>query len=59
MVIDSSAIIAIFADEPERYQFNRYIVADSVPLISVASVFETSIVLENRYGQEAYQELDG
>lgn len=49
MVIDSSAIIAILVYEPERYKFNRHIVADSVRLISVASVFETSIVLENRF----------
>jgi ribonuclease VapC len=58
MVIDSSAIIAILCDEPERYNFNRKIEADSRRLISTASVLETSIVLENRYGEEAYRELD-
>ena len=58
MVIDSSAIIAILCDEPERYDFNRKIEADSRRLISTASVLETSIVLENRYGEEAYRELD-
>lgn len=58
MVIDSSALIAILCDEPERYDFNRKIEADSRRLISTASVLETSIVLENRYGEEAYRELD-
>ena len=58
MVIDSSAMIAILGDEPERYDFNRQIEADSRRLISTASVLETSIVLENRYGEEAYRELD-
>jgi ribonuclease VapC len=58
MVIDSSALIAILCDEPERYGFNRKIESDSRRLISTASVLETSIVLENRYGEEAYRELD-
>ena len=58
MVIDSSALIAILCDEPERYDFNRKIEADSRRLISTATVLETSIVLENRYGEEAYRELD-
>ena len=58
MVIDSSALIAILSDEPERYAFNRKIEADSRRLISTASVLETSIVLESRYGEEAYRELD-
>lgn len=58
MVIDSSAMIAIFCDEPERSDFNRKIEAASRRLISTASVLETGIVLENRYGVEAYRELD-
>ncbi len=58
MVIDSSALIAIFCDEPERPDFNRQIAAASRRLISAASVLETSIVLENRFGEEAYRELD-
>jgi ribonuclease VapC len=58
MVIDSSALIAILCDEPERYDFNRKIEADSRRLISTGSVLETSIVLEKRYGEEAYRELD-
>jgi ribonuclease VapC len=58
MVIDSSALIAILCDEPERSEFNRQIEADSRRFVSTASVLETSIVLENRYGDEAYRELD-
>jgi ribonuclease VapC len=45
-------------DEPEPYDFNRKIEADSRRLISTASVLETSIVVESRYGEEAYRELD-
>jgi ribonuclease VapC len=58
MVIDSSALIAILCDEPEPYDFNRKIEADSRRLISTASVLETTIVVESRYGEEAYRELD-
>ena len=57
MVIDSSALIAILCDEPERYDFNCNIEADSRRLISTGSVLETSIVLENPYGEEAYREI--
>ena len=58
MVIDSSALIAILCDEPERHRFNRQIEIESQCLISTASVLETSIVLETRYGEQASHELD-
>lgn len=37
MVIDTSALIAILLDEPERRHFNELIESDPVRLISVAS----------------------
>lgn len=58
MVIDSSVLIAILCDEPERHDFNRKIEAASSRLMSAASVLETTIVLGKRYGKAAYQELD-
>jgi ribonuclease VapC len=58
MVIDSSALIAILCDEPERHRFNRQIEIESQRFISTASVLETSIVLETRYGEQASHELD-
>ena len=36
MVIDTSAVLAILRDEPERHRFNQAIDADDTRLISVA-----------------------
>ena len=44
MVLDSSAIIAIAFDEPERAVFVRLIEADDRPLVSVVSYYEAAIV---------------
>ncbi len=58
MVLDSSALLAILSDEPERREFNEAVEeADSV-LLSVASYLEVSIVLEGRYGSAGQRELD-
>jgi ribonuclease VapC len=48
MVIDASALIAIFLGEPERETFIRAIQADPVRLISAATFLESAIVLDNR-----------
>ena len=45
IVIDSSAIIAIFRQEEGAEQFARSIAADDDPVISAANLVETSIVL--------------
>ena len=58
MVIDTSALVAILTDEPERRRFNESIEADPKRLISAATVLETSIVLETRGGEIAGRELD-
>lgn len=58
MILDTSALLAILQDEPERRRFNESIeAADSVAL-SVASFVEVSIVIESRYGAEGLRELD-
>jgi ribonuclease VapC len=58
MVIDTSALIAILQDEPERRSFNEAIeIADSCRM-SVANFVETSIVIEVRYGAEGLRDLD-
>jgi ribonuclease VapC len=58
MILDSSALIAILLDEPERREFNEAVeAADSVQL-SVASYVEISIVLESRFGSAGLRELD-
>ena len=48
MVIDSSALVAILLDEPERHRFDRLIRADRIRLISAATLVEISIVIDSR-----------
>jgi ribonuclease VapC len=58
MVLDTSALLAILQDEPERRAFNVAIEAADSRLLSTASFVEASVVLEVRYGAEAVRELD-
>jgi len=58
MVIDSSAILAILNDEPERRSFNEAIEQTDACLISVVSFVETSMVLEARKGYEGVRDFD-
>lgn len=50
-MIDSSALIAVFLNEPERRLFDELIEADPIKLISTATFLEAAIVLERRTGQ--------
>ena len=58
MVVDTSAIVAILNDEPERRHFIDRIVAAGTRLISAATVVEAGIVIEARRGEHAGRELD-
>jgi ribonuclease VapC len=58
MVIDTSALLAIFLAEPERQSFLNLVLEAETRLISVANVFETGIVLEARRGPTAGREFD-
>ncbi len=58
MVIDTSALLAILQDEPERRAFNQAIEAADSRSISTATFVETSIVIESRYGAEGLRDLD-
>ena len=58
MVIDTSALAAIFFGEPERPKFLAAIAAADSRLVSAASVLETGIVLEARQGEAAGREFD-
>jgi ribonuclease VapC len=58
MVIDTSALLAILQDEPERRAFNEAIEAAASRLISVATFVEVSMVIESRYGAEGLRDLD-
>ena len=53
MVVDTSALIAIAWDEPERERFHKGIEREPVRLISAASVVEASIVVMYRAGRSA------
>src|ERR1700730_19238478 len=58
MVIDTSALAAIFFGEPERQTFLAAITAAESHLVSAATVLETGIVLEARQGEAAGREFD-
>ena len=58
MVLDTSALIAILADEPEAPAMEAAIALDPVRLLSAASLVEASIVIEARYGGAGGRELD-
>jgi len=58
MVIDTSALLAIFLNEPERQLFLGHIVQAESRSISAATVVEAGIVLEARLGDDAGRELD-
>jgi ribonuclease VapC len=58
MVVDTSALIAILNDEPERHEFIERIAAAETRLISAATVLEAGIVIEARRGEHAGRELD-
>ena len=58
MVIDTSALIAILANEVDAERYEAAIAGDPVRLISAATLLETSLVIESRLGEEAGRELD-
>jgi len=58
MVIDSSALVAILLDEPERQRFEDAIQSDASRLVSAMTKLETSIVLFGRSGRPLLDELD-
>lgn len=58
MVIDTSALVAIFLNEPERNQLLEIIYRPGKRLLSAATLVEAGIVLEARCKQMAAHELD-
>src|SRR6266446_6821786 len=58
MVIDTSALVAIFFGEPERQTFLDAVTAAGSRLLSAATILETGIVLESRQGEAAGREFD-
>lgn len=58
IVIDSSALVAILRDEPERNAFIDAIVDHGQPCISAATYVEASMVVELRLGDRGGREID-
>ena len=58
MVVDTSALLAILQDEPERRSFNEALESADSRLMSVATLVEISIIIESRYGAEGLRDLD-
>jgi ribonuclease VapC len=58
MVIDTSAVLAILFDEPERRRFTEAIEAADTRLVSTATVLEAAHVVESKRGEAGGRELD-
>jgi ribonuclease VapC len=58
MVVDTSALIAIFLNEPDAEILFATLTASFPRIISAVSVLEASIVMENKKGQAGVALLD-
>jgi len=58
MVLDTSALLAVLFDEPGAEGLEAAIESDPVRIISAATLLETSIVVEARFGEAGGRELD-
>lgn len=58
MVVDSSALMAILMNEPERIDFLRRIAADSVRLLSTVSYMECAMLMFSRKGKVGLDDFD-
>lgn len=58
MVLDTSALVAVLSDEPEREELVGKIARAPRRSISSATLLESSIVVEARRGELAGRELD-
>lgn len=58
VVLDTSVLVAILCDEPEAEQFEAALESDDNRLLSAASLLETAIVIEARFGEKGGSELD-
>jgi len=58
MVIDTSVLIAILFDEPDRYSLESAIDGDAVRLISAMNKLEAGLVMVGRHQLEGAARLD-
>lgn len=57
IVVDSSALIAILFDEPEKHIFETIVAGDEWCIISAVNAHETATILRVRYGPGAVERL--
>jgi ribonuclease VapC len=57
IVVDSSILIAIFFDEPEKSDFQRILASNNHFVMSAVNAHETAIVLRVRHGPDRVPEL--
>jgi ribonuclease VapC len=58
IAVDSSALLAILLEEPEKIAFAEAIVMADVAKIGAPNYFEVSIVAESRRGRSGCRDLD-
>ena len=58
MVVDTSALLAVFLREPGSEHLEARLVAEPQPLISAGTLLESAIVAEARMGRAGAQQLD-
>jgi ribonuclease VapC len=58
MIVDTSALTAIFFEEPEAAEFSRLILDAQQCRISVASFLELCMVIESQMGAEGGRQVD-
>lgn len=58
MVVDTSALVAIVFDEPERERFVARIALDAVRMVSAVTWVEASLVVLARKGPQGLDRLD-
>ena len=58
MVIDTSALVAILQDEPERDGLTDAILASPQCWVSAATLVEAGIVMQGRHGDVGSRDLD-
>ncbi len=57
MVIDTSALLAILFNEPERHHFNELIASFPKRLLSAGTYLETAIVIQSKFGDKGIHNL--
>jgi ribonuclease VapC len=58
MIVDTSAMVAIFYGEPEAADFTQLVHGEAITRISVANYVELSMVIEKQLGPEGMRQVE-